>query len=254
MLRSTAAILLVCLGGLLSGCGYVHFGRYVPLQVQTELDAENASLRRQLAAAKAKAAGPPPYEELAAGIDKAALGERLATALHSYRLLEKENERLQKLAETLASEKTLLESQLAGSNANAAALGEQLTAAEATTRLVDTLRTQLRQTQDQLSALVAEHARLRTQLVIAAPAPGSVAAAPHRPAVVTAGALPTGAAPVDLSTPERVTHTVAEGETLSGIARRYYRDSQRWPEIFEANRDLLKDERSLRIGMQLHIP
>ena len=67
-------------------------------------------------------------------------------------------------------------------------------------------------------------------------------------------AAPPPAAPVDLRTPERVIHTVAEGETLSGIARQYYRDGQRWPEIFAANRTLLADERSLRIGMQLQIP
>ncbi|HRI83525.1 MAG TPA: LysM peptidoglycan-binding domain-containing protein [Opitutaceae bacterium] len=250
MIRSFAILLLVFSGLMLSGCGYVHFGRHVPLQVQTELDAENSSLRRQLAAARASTAEPPPYETLAGASDDVSAGVRLATALRSYQLLQEENDQLRQLAASLTAERDLLKSQLAGATTNAAALSEQLTASEATARLVETLRTQLRQTQDQLQAIIAEHSQLRTRMAVASPPPGSVTVVPARPVP----AAPPPAAPVDLRTPERVIHTVAEGETLSGIARQYYRDGQRWPEIFAANRTLLADERSLRIGMQLQIP
>jgi len=180
----------------------------------------------------------------------ASLEDQLATALRSYQLLQEENDQLRQLAATLATERDLLKSQLAGATTNAAALSEQLTASEATARLVETLRTQLRQTQDQLQAIIAEHSQLRTRMAIASSPPGSLTVVPARPVP----APPPPAAPVDLRTPERVIHTVAEGETLSGIARQYYRDGQRWPEIFAANRTLLADERTLRIGMQLHIP
>ncbi|MBV5335581.1 LysM peptidoglycan-binding domain-containing protein, partial [bacterium] len=54
--------------------------------------------------------------------------------------------------------------------------------------------------------------------------------------------------------PEPRLHTVVEGDTLSKIARQYYGDSQRWPVILEANRTLLKDDRSLRFGLKLIIP
>ena len=53
---------------------------------------------------------------------------------------------------------------------------------------------------------------------------------------------------------KKVGDAVLEGETLSHIARRYYGDAQRWPEILQANRTRLADDRSLRIGMKLLIP
>ncbi len=49
-------------------------------------------------------------------------------------------------------------------------------------------------------------------------------------------------------------HTVALGETLSGIAQKYYGTAKRWPEIYAANRDILRDERSLVAGRVLRIP
>jgi len=65
--------------------------------------------------------------------------------------------------------------------------------------------------------------------------------APTRPAAVTPGQ------------PAR-THTIAPGETLSGIALRYYGTAARWPEILAANRDVLPDERSFVAGRTIRIP
>ena len=254
-------ILLLVIGGvglLLSGCGYVHFGQHVPAQIHTELADENTTLRTELSALRSRTAEPPPYESLAGSFSEQDPGEiaaRLATALRSYQLLEDENDRLNILAEKLTAEQALLETKLAGFDARVAELSGQLTASAATTRLVETLRTQLRQTQDQLAAVINDYTQLRDRVAVVLP-PGSVAVQPGRQATRAASSLPSGAmtTPVDLKTPDRTMHTVAEGETLSGIARHYYRNSQRWPEIFEANRSLLADERSLRIGMELHIP
>jgi nucleoid-associated protein YgaU len=50
------------------------------------------------------------------------------------------------------------------------------------------------------------------------------------------------------------THTVVAGDTLSGISRRYYGTPDRWQEILNANRDVLKDDRSLVIGRTIKIP
>ena len=49
-------------------------------------------------------------------------------------------------------------------------------------------------------------------------------------------------------------HVVAPGETLYRIAQRYYGSGARWPEILAANRDVLKNENSVRAGMELRIP
>ncbi|MDD2764547.1 MAG: LysM peptidoglycan-binding domain-containing protein [Opitutaceae bacterium] len=49
-------------------------------------------------------------------------------------------------------------------------------------------------------------------------------------------------------------HVVAQGETLYKIAQRYYGSGSKWPEILEANRDVLKSENAVRPGMELRIP
>lgn len=49
-------------------------------------------------------------------------------------------------------------------------------------------------------------------------------------------------------------HVVRRGETLAGIARQYYRDTERWREIFDANRQVVSDPHLLREGMELRIP
>jgi nucleoid-associated protein YgaU len=48
------------------------------------------------------------------------------------------------------------------------------------------------------------------------------------------------------------THVVVKGETLAGIAKRYYGDARRWPEI--AQRNHVTDPGALRIGQRLSIP
>ncbi|QDT39512.1 LysM peptidoglycan-binding domain-containing protein [Stratiformator vulcanicus] len=50
------------------------------------------------------------------------------------------------------------------------------------------------------------------------------------------------------------THVVMPGETLSGIALKHYSDSSYYGKIFEANRHLLRDPDSVRVGMRLLIP
>ena len=49
-------------------------------------------------------------------------------------------------------------------------------------------------------------------------------------------------------------HVVAAGETLSKIAVHYYGNASRWPDILAANRDVLKNEKSLLVGTKLKIP
>lgn len=49
-------------------------------------------------------------------------------------------------------------------------------------------------------------------------------------------------------------HTVQKGESLSKIAKAYYNDSNRWVDIYEANKDLIKDPNLIHIGWKLKIP
>src|SRR5262245_6621086 len=53
-------------------------------------------------------------------------------------------------------------------------------------------------------------------------------------------------------TPE--THRVVTGETLWGLAQHYYTDPYKWPRIYEANREGIKDPHWIYPGQDLVIP
>jgi nucleoid-associated protein YgaU len=52
----------------------------------------------------------------------------------------------------------------------------------------------------------------------------------------------------------RPRHRVGERDTLSSIAQQYLGRAARWTEVYELNRDQLKDPSTLRIGMVLKLP
>ena len=49
-------------------------------------------------------------------------------------------------------------------------------------------------------------------------------------------------------------HTVASGESLSKIAKHYYKDSNKYMQIFNANKDQLKNPDLINVGQKLKIP
>lgn len=51
-----------------------------------------------------------------------------------------------------------------------------------------------------------------------------------------------------------ITHEVQRGETLSSIAGKYLGSQARFYDIFEANKDQLRDANDLKVGMKLRIP
>jgi nucleoid-associated protein YgaU len=59
-------------------------------------------------------------------------------------------------------------------------------------------------------------------------------------------------APVN-STPAR-TYTVVAGDTLWGIAAKFYQQGERWPVIYDANRDKISNPWEIFPGMQLVVP
>ncbi len=54
--------------------------------------------------------------------------------------------------------------------------------------------------------------------------------------------------------PESTFYTVQPGDSLSKIAKEVYGDPMRYPEIFEANRPMLKDPDLIYPGQSLRIP
>jgi len=49
-------------------------------------------------------------------------------------------------------------------------------------------------------------------------------------------------------------HVVEKGDTLSKIAKQYYGDAGLYPQIFEANRNILSDPNKIYPGQKLLIP
>lgn len=49
-------------------------------------------------------------------------------------------------------------------------------------------------------------------------------------------------------------HTVESGESLSKIARHYYKDANSYMKIFEANKDQLTNSDMIKAGQKLKIP
>ena len=51
-----------------------------------------------------------------------------------------------------------------------------------------------------------------------------------------------------------VTHKIADGDTLAALAEHHLGDAKRWPELFEQNREVLKNPDLLPIGQVIKIP
>lgn len=50
------------------------------------------------------------------------------------------------------------------------------------------------------------------------------------------------------------TYVVKSGDSLSKIAQQFYGDAKRWTEIYEANKDKIKDPNLIHPGQELRIP
>jgi nucleoid-associated protein YgaU len=176
--------------------------------------------------------------------DKQAISDaeaKLAIALRSYALLDAEVDKLREVNSQLTAEKAALQAKLTEAQA-AVPLAAQTVA----------LREQLRQTQAQMTAYAEENSQLKNRLAVGASAPGRgapVVATPPSPAPAPAPAAP---APATAAGPRA--HRIVAGDTLVKISQTYYGTPNRWNEILEANREALRDEKSLVIGRTLVIP
>jgi nucleoid-associated protein YgaU len=111
---------------------------------------------------------------------------------------------------------------------------------------------ELRQAQHDLVAERIRSANLARELARARPGMPLVIDEPVAPTAPTA---PTRALPEPVEPPaDAKIHTVADGETLSGIAKIHYGSASRWIEIYNANRDVMRSENHLVPGMNLRIP
>jgi nucleoid-associated protein YgaU len=89
---------------------------------------------------------------------------------------------------------------------------------------------------------------------------GKAASQAEREKAILAAGNTQGVAQVDdqlsVASPEPQSqyHRVVSGDTLSKIAKQYYGDISKYPEIFEANQPMLKDPDKIYPGQVLRIP
>lgn len=202
-----------------------------------------SELERQLAAVPSTAAqvADPAASDLPQRL--AETEDRLATSLRGYALLEKERDELAaqavKSSADLTADRNSLAARLADTETRAAAtqadvarLTEQVGALQRASVPVERELAAARALLDQLrganTVLAQENYQLKSRL---AGAPAATAALP---------------APR--------THAVAAGDSLSKISQRYYGTASRWPDIYNANRDVISPEGVLRVGSTLRIP
>jgi nucleoid-associated protein YgaU len=185
----------------------------------------------------AQAPAPAPVEKSAASDAEA----KLAMALRSYSILDAELDRVKAANAQLTTEKAALEAKLA-----------EVQAAVPLAAQVSGLREQLRQTQAQMAAYADENVLLKNKLAMG----GTNNASTHlTPTPVATTPPPAAAAPAPTPKAEtKRTHLIVSGDTLAKISQQYYGTPNRWADILAANRDNLRDEKSLVIGRTLTLP
>jgi nucleoid-associated protein YgaU len=77
---------------------------------------------------------------------------------------------------------------------------------------------------------------------------------PYIAATTTRAGTGTNTTTTVTTTTSKRTHTVKKGDSLYVLARKYYGDSTKWRRILNANRDVVRNEKSLAIGTVLTIP
>ena len=217
--------------------------------------------------------------------------DKLATALRGYALLEKERDALaasgNKATEAVSAERNALSAQVATltnevSQLRAAttAQSEAMNQAAALAGEKQSLAQRLAETEARAAAAAADAARanqavaalqrasaqntndLNATRALAQQLQGanSVLATENYQlktmlsrTVTPAGPAAPTSAPV-AAAPAVRTHVVASGDSLTRISQRYYGASNRWQEIYNANRDKIGNDGVLRVGTELRIP
>jgi len=250
-------------------------------QKVADIQAERDDLAQKLAQAQAAATAapaptPPATPETSPELSDlqkqtADAEDKLNMSLRAYTLLQNENDDLKdnlskttdakdSLGAQLDDAKHLADDRQAALNQQAQLIASLQAAAVTDAKTIDALHDQLRQMQNLVSQLASENAELKTRLVLDAPSPSTPMppsyAPPPAPALAPPPALgttPRPAAPSADETGPR-TYKVVSGDTLAKISKQFYGSSTRWQQILEANHDKLRDDKSLKVGMELKIP
>ncbi|NLE75701.1 MAG: LysM peptidoglycan-binding domain-containing protein [Chloroflexi bacterium] len=216
------------------------------LERKAGLDEGNAVREFLMGAAEAVAAAS--QEETGKGKTATSAKEKEALAVIETALKATEADKRRRLEAIAAAESAKqAQQQAAVAQAQAAAERQREEAARAeAAKKAAQAEAERRRREAEAKQMAEDAAAHKPAAAPVAPAPApKPAAGMAAPAQTTAPAAP-AAAPR--------TYVVKPGDTLSGIAKQIYGKAARWPEIFEANRDLIKDPNLIHPGWELRIP
>ena len=238
---------------------------------RAEQDAE--TLRTELKAAAPNSSALAQQRTGAAAEARSLVTEHAAEVAALKQQIEQTRTEVSRLSE----ERAQLQQKL-GASETAKTIAPELADAEAklstAIRSAQSLRDQLKETQNQVALLYDENVRLKARVeAAAAPAPAPVPAAfASGPMTVTSGGVtltqkPSGVsatlvasvpgAPRNTGKPDAMggrTHVVSGGDTLAKISTQYYGTPGRWGDILAANREVLGENNNLVVGRTLRIP
>lgn len=207
----------------------------VPVEILNEARADAENLRRALASSDS---------------ERERLSQQFAAAKRSYALQSQEFERAIKALANLDTERASLANQLSATRNETSRRGattpsrpgDSSSANDQVSAELALLREQLRLTQQQSEELIREVNQMKTRATIT----------PQGDIVLTTRGRP----PSSIGEPGSSSryHTVAEGDSLSSLARKYYGSPNRWADIEAANHDVIGNPNALRVGTRLKIP
>ncbi len=226
-----------------------------------ELETALAAAQTALQAEHAKAASvPAPAPAVVAAPADADLAKELADtktklemSLRAYSLLVKERDELAdrstKSGESLTADRNTLTTRLADAESRATAAKEEAARLDAALTVLQSSSAQT--SRDYAAEHLLFHQVRGANTVLAQEnylLKAALARDPNAPRATAITPVPVPAAPTAR------TYTVAAGDSLSKISQRIYGTPQRWREIYNANRDRLHSESSLKAGLELRIP
>lgn len=213
--------------------------------------------RVDLAAARAKLEAYSSAIREGAPVDTAALREALRQfemkvdmTVRAFGVIEQENERLLARVRDAEAKTAAAESRSRDESSETARLRSDLARSEQSRSAAVAAR---EAALNDLSAAQIRSDNLARELSRARPGMALVFQdlPPASPVIAPAPVVDPAPAPV---AEEARVHVVADGENLSIISHRYYNTPNRWLDIFNANRDVMRSENHVVPGMKLRIP
>ena len=187
-------------------------------------------------------------------VEKASLQKQLDAVNAELSMLRNDNSRLAQIEQRAASLEAV-SAQLATSQRDIVSVRAENSRLNDTVQALDRDRTaRITQLQQENSAIASRLRQAQGTLDQIANAARIINGTMGSSTSTVSPARPINSTELGAASSESRFHVVQEGDSLSRISVRYYGTANRWQDIYDANRELLKGENALRPGQRLRIP